>query len=317
MISTKLTRAFCFARWSFLLFCYVGSRHDTMQHDGMKTLAIWTQKGGVGKTALACQLAHALRARGHRVLLVDLDSQGNASAALLRAEKAAALAITAASMLMNGNWAETLPAVGFAVVRATPELIRIPEQPGEFSRFHANFLANLARVVPAFDICLIDCPPSDDLRVLLALTVADSVLSPIQLNQEAIEGIVKTLRGARGVERVREKFNPSLQFLGIVPNMVEATPLQKRNFIEVLESFGRYLVLDQQGNPLRVLRRSSIAEAQELGVALPELGRTKTAAREAWAELAPTLDRIADLVMVGQPDVRLTEQSAVEVDHGA
>ncbi|PRZ56003.1 chromosome partitioning protein [Paraburkholderia fungorum] len=275
----------------------------------MKTLTIWTQKGGVGKTALTCQLAHVLRARDYRVLVIDLDSQGNAGAALLRAEKAVALAITAASLLMNGNPVMDLPDVAFAVIRATPELVRIPEQSDEFSRFHENLRANLARIEPSFDICLIDCPPSDDLRVLLALTVADSVLSPIQLNQEAIEGIVKTLRGTRGVERVREKFNPSLRFLGIVPNMVEATPLQKRNFVEVLENFGRYLVLDDQGSALRILRRSSIAEAQELGVPLPELARTKTAAREAWAELAPTLDRIADLVMVGQP--------VVEAAHGA
>jgi chromosome partitioning protein len=263
----------------------------------MKTLTIWTQKGGVGKTALTCQLAHVLRARGHRVLVVDLDSQGNAGAALLRAEKAVALAITTAALLMNGSPVVVTPDVGFAVIRATPELVRIPEQPDEFGRFHENFRSNLARIAPSFDICLIDCPPSDDLRVLLALTVADCVLSPIQLNQEAIEGIVKTLRGTRGVERIREKFNPALRFLGIVPNMVEATPLQKRNFREVLEGFGRYLVLDDQGNVLRILRRSSIAEAQELGVSLPELARTKTAARDAWAELSPTLERIADLVM--------------------
>ncbi|MBU9413520.1 ParA family protein [Burkholderia multivorans] len=282
----------------------------------MKTLTIWTQKGGVGKTALACQLAHVLRARGHRVLVIDLDSQGNAGAALLRAEKAVALAITAASLLMNSNLAVAVPDARFAVIRATPELVRIPEQPDEFGRFHASFKANLARIAPAFDVCLIDCPPSDDLRVLLALTVADFVLSPIQLNQEAIEGIVRTLRGTRGVERIREKFNPSLQFLGIVPNMVEATALQKRNFVEVLESFGRYLVMDERGNPLRVLRRSSIAEAQELGIALPELGRNKTAARDAWAELAPTLDRIADLVMKASLD-EPAELPAAEVNHGA
>lgn len=283
----------------------------------MKTLAIWTQKGGVGKTALTCQLAHRLRSRGHRVLVVDLDSQGNASTALLRAEKAAALTISAASLLMNRNLVAALPDVAFAVICATPELVRIPEQPDEFSRFHENLQTNLARVAPAFDICLIDCPPSDDLRVLLALTVADFVLSPIQLNQEAIEGIVKTLRGTRGVERVREKFNASLHFLGIVPNMVEATPLQKRNFVEVLENFGRYLVLDDRGNPLRILRRSSIAEAQEFGVALSELGRTKTAAREAWAELAPTLDRIASLVMTVPVAAQLHPQPGAEVDHGA
>ncbi|PLZ00411.1 ParA family protein [Burkholderia sp. WAC0059] len=282
----------------------------------MKTLTIWTQKGGVGKTAMACQLAHVLRARGHRVLVIDLDSQGNAGAALLRAERAVALAISAASLLMNGTLAVTLPAVAFAVICATPELVRIPEQPDEFGRFHANLKTNLAHIAPAFDVCLIDCPPSDDLRVLLALTVADFVLSPIQLNQEAIEGIVRTLRGTRGVERIREKFNPSLQFLGIVPNMVEATALQKRNFIEVLESFGRYLVMDERGNPLRVLRRSSIAEAQELGVALPELGRSKTAAREAWTELAPTLNRIAYLMMT-EPLAEAAELPAVEVDHGA
>ncbi|WP_435051621.1 ParA family protein [Burkholderia multivorans] len=97
------------------------------QHDDMKTLAIWTQKGGVGKTALTCQLAHALRARGQRVLVIDLDSQGNAGAALLRAEKAVALAITAASLLMNGSLVVALPDLKFAVIRATAELVRVPE----------------------------------------------------------------------------------------------------------------------------------------------------------------------------------------------
>ncbi|KVU84277.1 hypothetical protein WK76_24945 [Burkholderia ubonensis] len=275
----------------------------------MKTITIWTQKGGVGKTALACQLAHYAHAkRGQRVVLIDYDSQGNGAAALRRAEKAVALTADTASLLMNSD-----PDLGacdapFAVTKATPVLDKVPELTAETNQFHANLRANLTRLAPHFDLCLIDCPPSADTRVMLALWVSDFVLSPIQLNQEAIEGLANTVTGPRGILRFQKMLNPNLRFLGVLLNMVEATPLQKQNYDELIRSgFGRYLVADADGRPCRVLKRMSIAEAQALGLPLWELGRQKTAAREAWAEMEPVFERVMELVGI----------ESAEVAHGA
>lgn len=280
----------------------------------MKKLTIWTQKGGVGKTAVVCQLAHYLHARGYRVLVADFDGQGNASQSLLRAEKAVALNISAAALMMNGSPPIAFPDTGLAVVPAVSELALIPERPTEFNRYFENLRSNLERIAPHFDICIIDCPPSDDLRVLLALTVSGAVLSPVHLLQESIEGIHKTLRGRRGIDRIREKLNPSLQLLGILPAMVEATPLQKRNFVDVMKSFGQSLVQGSDGGVLRILRRSAIAEAQELGLPLAELARGKTSAREAWAELQPVLERIVELLELPAPKTGQSSQLAAQVE---
>ncbi|QVN18971.1 ParA family protein [Burkholderia pyrrocinia] len=263
----------------------------------MKKLTIWTQKGGVGKSALTCQLAYVLRAREYRVLVIDLDSQGNASASLLRAERAVALDLSASALIMNANPAIQVPDTQFAVVKADETLSKIPEKPADFSQFAANLAANLERLSPHFDVCIIDCPPSDDMRVLLALTCSDSVLSPIHLYQESMEGVYRTLNGRRGVARVQKASNPALRFLGILPTMVEPIPIHRRNLMEVVKHFGNYLVRSEDGVPLRLLKRSAVAEAQELGVPLWELGRQKTAAREAWADTKPVFDRLAHLVM--------------------
>lgn len=263
----------------------------------MKTLLIATQKGGVGKSAVLCQLAHYLHFMlQQRVLVIDLDDQANSSRSLERAHKATALAITASTIFMHDALEIGQDVAPFAVVKADEVLRRLVEQPDAFTRYHANLKAFLGAMARSIDVCLIDCAPTADLRTVYAQSVADFMLSPIQLNQEAVEGVAETLNGRRGVRRIQATFNPALQFIGILPNMVEHTPVQQANAREVATRFAQYLIPDPdvEGRFLTIPRRSAIAEAQAEGVPLWELARAKTAARDAWREVRPCLEAIAD-----------------------
>lgn len=268
---------------------------DWMKNE-MKTLLIATQKGGVGKSALLCQFAHYLHAfLGLRVLVIDLDDQANSSRSLERAHKATALHVTASTLFMKvvSDIAPALPA--FSLIKADEILQRLVEQPDEFTRYHANLKQFLGNIASQVDVCLIDCAPTADLRTVYAQAVADFMLSPIQLTQEAVEGVMETINGRRGVRRIQATFNPALQFIGVLPNMVEQTPLQQLNGREVAVRFAQYLIPDP-GTPGRIVtipRRSAIAKAQAEGLPLWELGKTKTGARDAWRDVRPCFDVIA------------------------
>jgi chromosome partitioning protein len=195
----------------------------------MKTLIIATQKGGVGRSALLCQLAHYLHFIVQwRVLVIDLDDQASSSRSLERMHKASALGITASSLFMNDapDVSGDLPA--FSVVKADDVLLRLVEQPEELTRYHANLKRFVQTLAPSF-VCLINCAPTSDLRTVYAQSVADFMLSPIQLDQEAVEGMTETINGRRAVRRIQARFNPALRFIGILPNLVDQTPPQQLN----------------------------------------------------------------------------------------
>ncbi len=271
----------------------------------MKTLLIATQKGGVGKSAVLCQLAHYLHfVLRLRVLVIDLDDQANSSRSLERAQKATALSVTASTLFMNMSPDIEREVPAFSLVKADEVLRRLVEQPESFPEYQTNFKEYLHAMSRMIDVCLIDCAPTADLRTVYAQSVADFMLSPIQLNQEAVEGVAETINGRRGVRRIQATLNPSLQFIGILPNMVEHTPLQQANGREVAARFAQYLISDSAmpGRMLAIPRRSAIAEAQAAGVPLWELGKTKTAARDAWREVVPCLAVIARRMQLGVDD---------------
>ena len=272
----------------------------------MKTLVLCNQKGGVGKSAVATLLVHHLAQQGRRVLAIDLDHQGNFTKPLRLSGRAATSGVTADALLTG--MPPPLPVRPFVLVPADRALLGLERQPALHTPFARHFRAFLAAVDAAFDVCVIDTNPNPDIRVIAALASADFVLSPIQLNQEAMDGVSGLLNHDRvGLRKIKAVLNPKLALIGLLPTMVEPTPFQKANFLQVVQQYHPLMIRigDGPGAFASIPRRSSIAEAQAEGAVLWEM--KKTAARDAWREIEPSLARIAGIVTGTAPLTARTE----------
>jgi chromosome partitioning protein len=187
----------------------------------MIRITIANQKGGVGKTTTAINLSTAMAAMGWRVLLIDLDPQGNASTGLgvSHAERVR----SAYDVLMDeASVAESAIATRIPrldIIAATADLSGAEIELVEVPRRVERLSAALDAVPPGrWDICVVDCPPSLGLLTLNALVAAQSLLVPLQCEFFALEGLSQLLQT---FERIRGKFNPNLSILGVALTMYD------------------------------------------------------------------------------------------------
>ena len=187
----------------------------------MIRIAVANQKGGVGKTTTAINLATGLAASGTRVLLIDLDPQGNASTGLgishaLRDQSSYEL-LTGQCSLEDAVVPTKVPRLDIvpAKVDLSGAEIELIEYEGRTHRLD-RALEGMADA--RWDVCLIDCPPSLGLLTVNALIAANSILVPLQTEFFALEGLSQLLQT---VERIRARFNPELSILGVALTMYD------------------------------------------------------------------------------------------------
>lgn len=183
-----------------------------------RVLAIANQKGGVGKTTTAINLGTALAAIHQRVLIIDLDPQGNASTGLGIAHNDRAInayhVMIGQAQLTDAVLPTEIPELN--IVTSGPDLYGAEVELVAATGREFRLREALAQVSGSYDYVLIDCPPALSLLTVNALVAAQAVLVPLQCEFYALEGISQLVKT---IERVKQTLNPKLEIQGIVLTM--------------------------------------------------------------------------------------------------
>jgi len=241
----------------------------------MFTLALANQKGGTGKTTVCVNVAAGLVRANQRVLVIDLDPQGNATVSLgLRVQPEQP---TTAEFLLGQVRLEEVMVDSYlgdlSVIPATPDLahaeLEMAGQP-KSQFFLRRALQRYQEVLSGFDFLLIDCPPSLSLLTVNGLCASQGVIVPVLCDYLSLEGLSHLLET---LEQLRRKLNPHLEILGILPNMVDYRLRLTEESLQLLKERFKDLLFQTE-----VRTCSRLRESPSFGKAIFDYARSSVAA---------------------------------------
>ncbi len=244
-----------------------------------RIIAVANQKGGVGKTTTAVNLTAELGLLGKRVLLCDLDPQGNATSGLGQDKRQNSPSIY--DLLIGktdpAKAVTVTPFQNVSLIRSDIQLAGAEVELIDLPRRENRLKAALAPLRASYDILLIDCPPALGLLTLNALCAADSLLIPIQCEYYALEGLAQLMNTVR---QVRRSYNPTLEIEGVLLTMTDTRLNLNR---QVIDEVKKYFPRQVFSTPIP--RSVRLAEAPSFGKPIPYYDRNSRGAK-AYEEVA-------------------------------
>lgn len=250
-----------------------------------KVICIANQKGGVGKTTTSVNLSSALAQMGKRVLLIDMDPQGNASSGLGIKRYDSQDANTYHVLIGEKTLDEVIHKTHqerLFIATANPDLVGAEIELVDMPQREYRMKNAVAQVQDRFDYILVDCPPSLGLLTLNALTAANSFLVPLQCEYYALEGLSQLLNTA-GL--IKKGLNPQLHIEGIVLTMFDARNNLSKQVVNEIRTHFKDKVFEAI-----IPRNVRLSEAPSHGQSIFEYD-TKSIGAHKYMELAQELDQ--------------------------
>lgn len=249
------------------------------------TIAVTNQKGGVGKTTSAVNIAYYLAKSGKKVLLVDLDPQGNATSGL-GIDKSDLKSTMGEVLLQAADLRDTIIQTEHKNLSLAPTTSHLANVEVELAAMDRKFtrLKTALQSVEEYDIVIIDSPPSLSLLTVNGLIAAKYVLLPVQAEFYALEGLGQLLET---MKLVRKGMNPALELLGVLPTMMDSrTTLSTQVHAEIKKHFTDK-VFDHA-----IPRNIRLAEAPSHGVPIGAYDRWSKGARAYKAVAKEVIERV-------------------------